>query len=647
MLVPLAPLVPLVPALVALIARVATAPHPIDDAYITFRYAQNLATGAGLVYNPGEAVLGTTAPLWALILALGRLLGFADLPWLATVLSALCDAASAALLVLCARQLGLGPLASLLVGLAWALNPMSVAFATGGMETSLFVLLALTVLSLVSRGLVRLDRDTPELDRYAAELDRDTARLDRDASGLDRDASGLDRYAVQMERGTAERRRDAVTEKRDTGLAERDTALSARDTALLGRDTARPKRDTAPGGRDTAARERDTARADRDAALCGRDTAAVGRDNARTDRDTATAPRQVLVAAAAAGVATFVRPEGALLAATVVLCAAVRWRRLPWQAMLAAGVPMAHGAAALTLVYGSPLPHSVAAKQVAYAPVGPLENPLAMLLQAGLPGWSTFLLAAWPPAACAAAALIGLVVLFATALRDAPRTTRQSTPAQRPSITPGQCQGITPAQRQGITPPQLYDDMPPVRQASQSARSQRVETTTSDATPPQPRRRGLPYLPFAVFTALFVAFYIVAGLRGVRLFSWYLVPIAPVYLLTLARGLASIGSRPPTWPRAATAWQMPATALAALLVGWQLSTVDWHQPLLPAGDSLVREQLFIAAGSELRDTLPPTRRSPHPRLAPSATRLACASWTRSASFRRAHWRITRCPLISS
>ncbi len=58
-------------ALAAIAARLATGPHPIDDAYITFRYARNLADGLGLVYNPGEWVLGTTAPLWATILAAG------------------------------------------------------------------------------------------------------------------------------------------------------------------------------------------------------------------------------------------------------------------------------------------------------------------------------------------------------------------------------------------------------------------------------------------------------------------------------------------------------------------------------------------------------------------------------------------------
>jgi hypothetical protein len=40
-----------------------------DDPYITYRYAENLHTGLGFVYNPGERVLSTTTPLFAIILA--------------------------------------------------------------------------------------------------------------------------------------------------------------------------------------------------------------------------------------------------------------------------------------------------------------------------------------------------------------------------------------------------------------------------------------------------------------------------------------------------------------------------------------------------------------------------------------------------
>lgn len=47
----------------------------IDDAYISFRYAQNLLAGHGLVFNPGERVEGYTNFLWVMLLAGARALG--------------------------------------------------------------------------------------------------------------------------------------------------------------------------------------------------------------------------------------------------------------------------------------------------------------------------------------------------------------------------------------------------------------------------------------------------------------------------------------------------------------------------------------------------------------------------------------------
>lgn len=43
-----------------------------DDAFISFRFSENLARGHGLVFNPGERVEGFSNPLWTLTLGLGR-----------------------------------------------------------------------------------------------------------------------------------------------------------------------------------------------------------------------------------------------------------------------------------------------------------------------------------------------------------------------------------------------------------------------------------------------------------------------------------------------------------------------------------------------------------------------------------------------
>lgn len=55
--------------------------HSFDDAFITYRYARNLAQGNGMVFNPGVQILGTTAPGWAVILSVcGFALGLEVIP---------------------------------------------------------------------------------------------------------------------------------------------------------------------------------------------------------------------------------------------------------------------------------------------------------------------------------------------------------------------------------------------------------------------------------------------------------------------------------------------------------------------------------------------------------------------------------------
>ncbi|UCC50204.1 MAG: hypothetical protein JSV68_13935, partial [Anaerolineaceae bacterium] len=63
-------------------------PTPFDDAYITYRYARNIALGRGFVYNVGEPVLGTTTPLYTLLLA-GLSLVWPNLPLLSHVIGVL------------------------------------------------------------------------------------------------------------------------------------------------------------------------------------------------------------------------------------------------------------------------------------------------------------------------------------------------------------------------------------------------------------------------------------------------------------------------------------------------------------------------------------------------------------------------------
>ena len=138
--------------LLAIAVRIIPGPRIIDDAYITFRYSQNFLSGNGLVYNPGEAVLGTTTPLYALLISLIALFfrgSLAPYPQLALGINAFADGFTCLLLMKLARRLGF-PKAGTIGALLWALSPMSVTFAIGGMETSFTILLLMGSLYMYS-----------------------------------------------------------------------------------------------------------------------------------------------------------------------------------------------------------------------------------------------------------------------------------------------------------------------------------------------------------------------------------------------------------------------------------------------------------------------------------------------------------------
>ena len=83
----------------ALALRLLPRPRTIDDAYITFRYARNIVEGQGFVYNPGVRTLGTTTPLYTLLMAaIGAITGSEAYPWFALGVNALADAITAGLL---------------------------------------------------------------------------------------------------------------------------------------------------------------------------------------------------------------------------------------------------------------------------------------------------------------------------------------------------------------------------------------------------------------------------------------------------------------------------------------------------------------------------------------------------------------------
>jgi hypothetical protein len=140
-------------AALAIGARLLPGLRTIDDAYITYRYARNIVEGVGMVYNPGQPVLGTTTPLYTLLMAmLAAGLRSSAYPAISVALNALADGATAALLYRLARRMLDHPLPGALLGLLWAISPMSVTFAIGGMETSVSILLMVGAFSMYLDG---------------------------------------------------------------------------------------------------------------------------------------------------------------------------------------------------------------------------------------------------------------------------------------------------------------------------------------------------------------------------------------------------------------------------------------------------------------------------------------------------------------
>lgn len=128
-------------ASLAMLLRFIPTPRTIDDAFITFRYSRNIVEGHGFVYNVGSRTLGTTTPLFTLLMAgISFVSGSEHYPWFALTVSAIADAITAVLLCLIAFQLTGKLSVGVLLGSLWAVSPMSVTFAVGGMETSVAIL---------------------------------------------------------------------------------------------------------------------------------------------------------------------------------------------------------------------------------------------------------------------------------------------------------------------------------------------------------------------------------------------------------------------------------------------------------------------------------------------------------------------------
>ena len=119
-----------------------------DDAFITFRYAKNLATGNGWVFNIGEKVQGNSSPLFTIICtAIIYLVGSDTLPSAIRLILLLSSLASIFLLWKILSQIH--EIARFVVLILFALYPKVVLINISGMESPLVIMLMILTFYLI------------------------------------------------------------------------------------------------------------------------------------------------------------------------------------------------------------------------------------------------------------------------------------------------------------------------------------------------------------------------------------------------------------------------------------------------------------------------------------------------------------------
>ena len=128
-----------------------------DDSFITLRYAQNLAEGHGLVFNPNERVEGFTSFLWTVMLAGMYILGcdlLLSARWVGLAFG-LITLILAYRLVLACSDRQVPSFMAAFVPLALASNGSFACWSASGMETMLYIcLIVASFLTVISGNII-------------------------------------------------------------------------------------------------------------------------------------------------------------------------------------------------------------------------------------------------------------------------------------------------------------------------------------------------------------------------------------------------------------------------------------------------------------------------------------------------------------
>lgn len=114
-------------------------PHTYEDAFITFKYSENLANGFGLVYNIGEKVYGTTTPFFAIIIAFFKYFGIPCI--ISSLVINLISESITSLFVYKYLRDYSNEIISFFIALLFVFSPSNISWSIQGMETAFFGML--------------------------------------------------------------------------------------------------------------------------------------------------------------------------------------------------------------------------------------------------------------------------------------------------------------------------------------------------------------------------------------------------------------------------------------------------------------------------------------------------------------------------
>ena len=137
------------PTLIIILAMVIALCHQVffldwtcDDAFISFRYADNFSQGQGLVFNTGERVEGFSNFFWVVLLAFFNIFGFSAI-WVSKILSLCFSLLLIRFVFKTAYSSGVGTIGSILCSFLVSSATSLAYFSMCGLETVLYTLLLL------------------------------------------------------------------------------------------------------------------------------------------------------------------------------------------------------------------------------------------------------------------------------------------------------------------------------------------------------------------------------------------------------------------------------------------------------------------------------------------------------------------------